>query len=143
MLVDPNGAQTDIDLLKTPMLTSPNKISGTPRSNTHSELFTFAELDKRNLKNGFSFESSTWGPAANEAIVPTTEEKGDKLEVGWKRGRDVGRIVGTGESTNIIVSQNTQQALLTQEGRKRNKIVSIAKRYCLWLWLNLWGSFLT
>ena len=55
----------------------------------------------------------------------------------------MGRIVGTGESTNIIVSQNTQQALMKQEGRKRNKIVSIAKRYCLWLWLNLWGSFLT
>ena len=94
MLVDPNGAQTDIDLLKTPMLTSPNKISGTPRSNTDSELFTFAELDKRNLKNGFSFESSTWGPAANEAIVPTTEEKGDKLEVGWKPGKVCGYDCG-------------------------------------------------
>ena len=68
------------------MLTSPNKISGTPRSNTDSEatqeLFTFAKLEERNKKNGFSFESSTWGPVANEANVPTAEEKGDKLEVG-------------------------------------------------------------
>jgi len=86
MLEDPNVAQTGIDLLKTPLLTSPNKISGTPRSNTDSEatqeLFTFAELNERNKKSGFSFESSTWGPVANEANVPTAEERGNKLEVG-------------------------------------------------------------
>ena len=94
MLVDSNEAQTGIDLLKSPLLTSPNKISGTPRSNTDSEatqeLFTFAELNERNKKSGFSFESSTWGPVANEANVPTAEERGNKLEVGWKRGKVCG-----------------------------------------------------
>ena len=85
MLEDPNVAQTGIDLLKTPLLTSPNKISGTPRSNTDSEatqeLLTFAELEESNKQNGFSFESSTWGPLANEARVPKAEEKGNKLKV--------------------------------------------------------------
>ena len=50
-------------------------------------------------------------------------------------------IVGTGESTNIIVSQNTQQALMKQEGRKRNKIVSIAKRYLFVALAELVGFF--
>ena len=52
-------------------------------------------------------------------------------------------IVGTRKSTNIIVSQNTQQALMQQEGRKRNKIVSIGKQYSVWFWLNLWDGLLT
>jgi hypothetical protein len=86
MLEDPNVAQTGIDSLKTPLLTSPNKISGAPRSNADSEatqeLFTFAELNERNKKSGFSFESSTWGPAANEANAPAAEERGNKSEVG-------------------------------------------------------------
>ncbi len=86
MLEDPNVAQTGIDSLKTPLLTSPNKISGAPRSNADSEatqeLFTFAELNERNKKSGFSFESSTWGPAANEANVPAAEERGNKSEAG-------------------------------------------------------------
>ena len=40
----------------------------------------------------------------------------------------MGMIVRFGESTNMIVSQNTQQALMKQDGGKRYKIVSFGKQ---------------
>ena len=60
-----------------------------------------------------------------------------------KEERCVGVIVRFGESANMIVSQNAQQALMKQDGRKRNKIASFGKQQSLWLWLDLWGCFLT